>query len=568
MALVHGKRHTLGRYGARAVHALLLPVALALCVSGAVTAAGRLHPPRWVTVAVVVCVVLAVLEVTVLAPVRRLSRDLRRVRVTGDLAWPISVPAGPVRAAAVAAVGVVDAVHSVVGKVCFTSTLVADTATTLTRAAVVVGEGSGSQETAAGQALGAVEHVLSAADAVTAEAEAASQQAAASLGLSKAGAANVVQAGEQMALIARAVQQTAHAVDALGGRVRSIDGMVSVITGIAEQTNLLALNATIESARAGASGRGFAVVAHEVGQLAEHTAASTRQITDVVGGVRRDSAAVLELVARTAELAEQGADLAAEATKALEEIERSAVATTSSVESIIERARGQRTASERLHGEVDAIAGLARTNRDGAGRVHGHAGDLAHLATNLREIETVFLLGDRGRHALELHGRLAELVVIAARDVAAVLERLVDGRRLGLDDLFDEAYEPIAGTDPRKYHTRYDRLTDEVLPPVQEPLLDVDPGIIYAGAVDRRGYFPTHNLRFSRPLTGTYAVDLVRNRTKRIFDDPVGRRCGSHDLSFLVQTYRRDTGEVLHDISAPVIVRGRRWGGVRIGYQA
>jgi methyl-accepting chemotaxis protein len=37
---------------------------------------------------------------------------------------------------------------------------------------------------------------------------------------------------------------------------------------------------------------------------------------------------------------------------------------------------------------------------------------------------------------------------------------------------------------------------------------------------------------------------------------------------FLIQTYRRDTGEVVHDISAPIQVCGRHWGGFRIGYVA
>jgi methyl-accepting chemotaxis protein len=46
----------------------------------------------------------------------------------------------------------------------------------------------------------------------------------------------------------------------------------------------------------------------------------------------------------------------------------------------------------------------------------------------------------------------------------------------------------------------------------------------------------------------------------------VGKRSGSHQQPFLLQTYRRDTGEVLHDISAPIFVKGRRWGGFRIGY--
>jgi methyl-accepting chemotaxis protein len=52
-----------------------------------------------------------------------------------------------------------------------------------------------------------------------------------------------------------------------------------------------------------------------------------------------------------------------------------------------------------------------------------------------------------------------------------------------------------------------------------------------------------------------------------MFNDPVGKRCGSHEQPFLLQTYRRDTGEIMHDISAPVYVKGRHVGGVRIGYK-
>ncbi|MFZ4539178.1 hypothetical protein [Propionivibrio sp.] len=45
------------------------------------------------------------------------------------------------------------------------------------------------------------------------------------------------------------------------------------------------------------------------------------------------------------------------------------------------------------------------------------------------------------------------------------------------------------------------------------------------------------------------------------------RRCGEHEQPFLLQTYRRDTGEIMHDISAPVYVKGLHWGGFRIGYK-
>jgi methyl-accepting chemotaxis protein len=49
---------------------------------------------------------------------------------------------------------------------------------------------------------------------------------------------------------------------------------------------------------------------------------------------------------------------------------------------------------------------------------------------------------------------------------------------------------------------------------------------VYAISIDRNGYVPTHNRKFSQPLTGNEKVDFVNNRSKRLFDDPVGKRCG------------------------------------------
>ncbi|WP_274534870.1 hypothetical protein [Salinivibrio kushneri] len=34
----------------------------------------------------------------------------------------------------------------------------------------------------------------------------------------------------------------------------------------------------------------------------------------------------------------------------------------------------------------------------------------------------------------------------------------------------------------------------------------------------------------------------------------------------LLQTYKRDTGEVMHDLSVPLFVAGQHWGAVRMGY--
>lgn len=76
--------------------------------------------------------------------------------------------------------------------------------------------------------------------------------------------------------------------DTLNKNSEEIGSIVSTINAIATQTNLLALNATIEAARAGEAGRGFSVVAEEIRQLAQATAASTEQISEVITNIQNN----------------------------------------------------------------------------------------------------------------------------------------------------------------------------------------------------------------------------------------------------------------------------------------
>ncbi|MEF9673882.1 hypothetical protein QNM99_24000 [Pseudomonas sp. PCH446] len=106
-----------------------------------------------------------------------------------------------------------------------------------------------------------------------------------------------------------------------------------------------------------------------------------------------------------------------------------------------------------------------------------------------------------------------------------------------------------------------------MLPAIQEPLLARHEGLVFAIACTPQGYVPTHNQAFCQPLTGNPQHDTLHNRTKRKFDDRTGIRCGSHQQPLLLQTYTRDTGELMHDLSVPIMLKGRHWGGLRLGYK-
>jgi methyl-accepting chemotaxis protein len=164
-----------------------------------------------------------------------------------------------------------------------------------------------------------------------------------------------------------------------------------------------------------------------------------------------------------------------------------------------------------------------------------------------------------------------DAVMAAAREIGGLLEQAVASGAIGLDQLFDEAYQPMPNTNPQQHTTRFTALADKLFPAVQERLLTLNKKIVFCIAVDRNGYVATHNRQYNNPQRGQLAWDTANSRYRRIFNDRTGLASARNQRPFLLQTYRRDMGGgqfiVMKEAAAPITVGGRHWGGLRLAFK-
>ena len=358
---------------------------------------------------------------------------------------------------------------------------------------------------------------------------------------------------EAVAQARLALQNIGTEVGGIVQTLRQVSDAASEITRIALQTRLVAFNASVEAKRAGEAGRGFGVVADAVKDLAAQVEQSSKSIMGTVGALD----ARIDTFSR---------ELSSEARQGHEQ-------------SSIHAAFGT------VHADVLRIAQAADESQQTTAALAERAAELgSDVALALRHLESAFACSDRFlRLSEDLIERIASSGVRvddalyiegaqqAAQEIGQLLEQAVKQGRISLQDLFDEHYQPVAGSNPQQHLARFCALADQLFPQVQERQLQLSDKVVYCIAVDRNGYVSTHNRKYCQPQRpGDVVWNTANSRYRRIFNDRTGLASARNERPFLLQTYRRDMGGgrfvLLKEASAPIWVQGRHWGGLRLAF--
>ena len=362
-----------------------------------------------------------------------------------------------------------------------------------------------------------------------------------------------------MQQISESVTSTLDTIRQLESSSSKIGEMVGLIEDIADQTNLLALNASIEAARAGDAGKGFAVVASEVKILAEKTTHSTREIERIVASIQQESRKAAAMINHESALVQTGLTKAEEARQQLESIRAHAHESKTMIEQIATATEQQSATTQEISEKIHHVSLTANENFAMMKTTTEAFSTFSDVVEQIYSTVGKFSVGN-------YHDTVKGYIREMQGQVLDAIEAATAGRSLTMEALFDRNYVPIANTNPQKFSTKFDSFFDRVISSIQEQIIAKDSKVLYAICIDNNGYAPCHNLRYTKPLTGNPEIDKNNNRTKRIFNDRTGIRCARNTDGFLLQTYRRDTGEILNDMSLPLFLNDKHWGGIRIGY--
>ena len=335
------------------------------------------------------------------------------------------------------------------------------------------------------------------------------------------------------------------------------------IDQIAETTNILALNATIEAMRAGEQGRTFAVVANEVKTLASETRRATEEIGRTIDTLGEEAEQVIEKI-------QVGATASAEAKSSVTAIEHTLRGVTELIVEVDQQqdqiARNTATISEHVHRVQDTLGDFdsaVSDNEQKLATAHDRMEDLELTASDMFDKLVKAGLSPHDSHMVERAQAHAQVLVRSAEEAIARGE-------LTMEQLFDQQYREVPGTNPKLFRTSLSDWADRNWRPAYDNLLAEGGDVQMCSAADMNGFLPTHVTERSRKPTGDVAHDTKFCRNGRIIVESVDLVARASTDPYTMAVYRQEgdgkTYMVVRNVYVPVVINGKRWGDFELAY--
>lgn len=372
-------------------------------------------------------------------------------------------------------------------------------------------------------------------------------------------------ASEDIQRMSTSTTQTIEAFAEIKTELSQVHTYSESIQKISTQTRMLAINAGIMAAHAGTAGKGFGVVAESVSELSDETATVSANIIKRLGSLETTIGNLLEQSKNSHDVASQAlgrAESTNEEFKKFRQFGEEVDHLVTAVSNIADPLNANNDACVRVLNDLREIDGSSKENFDQLQATTGKFDDLVSFTEDM-----VLLLEESGVDTDD--SPIIRDCVTHANIISGIFTDAIKSGRMSINDLFDENYIPIQGSNPEQVMTRFTEFTDASLTALQEVFRDSHDRVVFCAAIDRNGYLPTHNLIYSQPPSNDPTWNAGNCRNRRIFNDRTGLTAGQNTNPFVMQTYRRDMGggnfTMMKDLSAPIVVNGRHWGGFRAG---